>query len=201
MLLLVLLTLSAAGQETATVGNSKGVCPPPAQSRKESVAVPRRAPPKAPMTGVHFVGTVTMLVSLSDTGAICEITVVKGIDFNLDKQAVQAIQAHLFQPIQQDGKAIPGSMMVQRDFWRGDSSDIVVAENADSVHDEITSGDRAVSTQDIETVIESGMIDGSTYRNGYFGMSFTATGATLNGPSTTENHGDAARLVDAVSTA
>jgi len=60
----------------------KGVCP---TEEKSSVETPRRRAPAPSFPGLHYVGTVTMRLSLSDTGYICGVEVVKGIQPELDK--------------------------------------------------------------------------------------------------------------------
>lgn len=150
------------------------------------------------MPGVHYVGTVTVVVSLSDTGNVCAVEVVKGIADALDKQAVDAIRQQPFQPIRQDGKPIPGFMTIQRDFWRGDTSDILVSQNADASPDEISPDAKLVHPLDIASLIASGKVEGQRYWNQYFGVSFTAPRATFTAPSLVDDQGRNVRLVDAV---
>lgn len=140
-----------------------------------------------------------MLVSLSDTGFICDVKVIKSLEPAIDKQAVNTIRQQLFQPIRQGDKPIPGSMMIFRDFWRGDTSDFLIGENAGAAPDEIPASAQAASPPDIVSLLTAGKIDGSTYTNGYFGLEFTAPGASLTAVSLTDPRGTAVRLVDAVS--
>src|SRR5207302_982822 len=112
----------------------KGVCP---TEENSSVEIPQRRAPAPPFPGLHYVGTVTMRLSLSDTGYICGVEVVKGIQPDLDKQAVNAIKGQIFQPILLEGKPIAGVMTIQRDFFRGDTSDTVFSENVDAASDDI----------------------------------------------------------------
>jgi hypothetical protein len=87
---------------------------------------------------MHYLGAVTMVVSLSDTGYICAVEVVRGIEDKLDKQAVDVMRQQVFQPILLDGKPTAGDMMVQRDFWRADASDTLYSENAGASSSEIS---------------------------------------------------------------
>ncbi|MGA6988000.1 MAG: energy transducer TonB [Terriglobales bacterium] len=158
----------------------------------------KRATPAPPMPGVHYVGVVTVVVSLSDTGSVCAVEVVKGIADALDKQAVDAIRQQPFQPIRLDGKPVPGFMTIQRDFWRGDTSNILVSQNADASPDEISSDAKLVHALDIASLIASGKVEGQRYWNQYFGVSFTAPRAVFTAPSVVDDQGRNVRLVDAV---
>jgi hypothetical protein len=192
----ILLALSFAILGSSAFGETdKGACPPASGS---SVAVSKRATPAPPVSGVHYVGTVTLRLSLSDTGYLCAVAVVNGITEALDKQAVDAIRQQIFQPIQQGGKPVPGFMMIQRDFWRGDTSDILISQNADASPDEIPSDAKLFKALDVPALVASGKVEGESYRNLYFGVSFTARGGAFTAPSAVDEQGRNVRLVDAV---
>jgi hypothetical protein len=192
--LLMFLTAVQGGSSAPGTGN-KGVCPPPP---KPAVTIPKRGSPAPPVPGMHYLGAVTMLVSLSDTGSICEVEVVKGIEEALDKQAVSVIRQQPFQPIRQDGKPIPGFMTIRRDFWRGDTSDTLVSLNADDSKGEVPPDAESFPAVDVRSLIAAGKVDGKRYWNEYFGLSFTAPGAALTAPSTVDEQGRNVRLVEAV---
>lgn len=173
-----------------------GTCPPATGSLP---SIPERAIPAPPTTDVHYAGTVTMVLSLSNTGYLCDIKVLKGISDALDKQAVYAIRQQLFQPIRRDGKPVPGYMTVQRDFWRGDKTDFLISQNADASPDELSPDARSFPPADIQALIASGKVEGTTYRNGYFGISFAAPGAAFKAPAAVDEQGRNVRLVEAVS--
>ena len=175
--------------------NDKGVCPPVS---KPSGTLPKHDIPAPPTTDVHYVGTVTVVVSLSDTGYLCDATVVKGISEALDKQAVDAIRQQPFQPIRQDGKAVPGYMTIYRDFWRGDTSDFLISQNADASPDEIPGQARLFKALDVPALVAAGQVDGQSYRNRYFGISFAAPGAAFTAPSAIDDQGRNVRLVEAI---
>lgn len=190
------LVLSFAILGSSAYGETdKGVCPAASDS---SVAVSKRATPAPPISGVHYVGTVTLRLSLSDTGYVCAIAVVDGLTEALDKQAVDAIRQQIFQPIRQSGKPVPGFMMIQRDFWRGDTSDILISQNADASPDEIPSDAKLFKALDVPALVASGRVEGQSYRNQYFGVSFTAPSGAFTAPSTVDDQGRNVRLVDAV---
>jgi hypothetical protein len=194
---ILLLTATAAAQDTAIPGNGKGTCPP--RLKSSSVQALERTIPSAPVAGVHYAGTVTMLISLSDTGYVCEVNILKSTDPMLNEEATTAIREQVFQPIQLDGKPIAGSMMIYRDFWRGDHSDFLMAENANATPDEIPF-EMETSSTDIPRLVSAATIDGTRYRNDYFGITFTANGAELTTPPLAANRGSAIRLVQAVAT-
>lgn len=175
--------------------SDKGVCPP---ALNPSLPIANHAVPTPPTTDVHYVGTVTVVVSLSDTGYLCDATVVKGISEALDKQALDAIRQQPFQPIRQDGKAVPGHMTIYRDFWRGDTSDFTISENANASPDEIPGDAKLFKAPDVYSLIASGHVEGQKYRNQYFGISFAAPGAAFTAPSAIDDQGRNVPLVDAV---
>lgn len=192
----ILLALSLAIWGPSAFGETdKGVCPPASDS---SVAVSKRATPAPPVSGVHYVGTVTLRLSLSDTGYLCAVAVVNGITEALDKQAVDAVRQQIFQPIRQDGKPVPGFMMIHRDFWRGDTSDILMSQNADATPDAIPSDAKSFKALAVPALIAYGKVEGESYRNQYFGVSFTARGGAFTAPSSVDEQGRNVRLVDAV---
>ena len=189
-----LMLLPRPVQEPVSPANGKGVCP--ASPVASSIELSRRDIPTPPAPGVHYVGTVSVLVSLSDTGFVCAVTVVKGIDETLNREAVTAIRPQVFQPIQIDGKPVSGLMMIHRDYWRGDdAADLLIAENAGATPDEIAN---VASAADLTEVMSSCHIDGDSYRNDFFGLSFVAAGSELSTPPVSENRGVGIRLVDAI---
>lgn len=191
-----LLLTATPVQDAAIPGNGRGTCPPAARISSD---LPTRAIPTPPVKGVHYAGTVTVLISLSETGYVCDISVLKGIDAKLDQEAITAMRAQVFQPIQLDGKPVAGSMMIYRDFWRGDDSDFLMAENANASPDEIPAALQEPPAHELTSMVGAAKIDGNRYSNDFFGMSFTAEGAELNSPPLSDNHSTKIRLVDAVS--
>jgi hypothetical protein len=89
-------------------------------------------------------------------------------------------------------------MMIYRDFWRGDNSDFLIGENANASPDEIPSEVKETSTTDISGLVSAAAIDGTHYRNDYFGITFAADGAELDIPPLSDNRTTWIRLVDAV---
>ena len=112
--------------------------------------------------------------SLSDTGYLCDVSIVKGMEPAIDREARSAIQQQVFQPIKIGDKAIAGSMLVFRDYWRGDNSDLLFGENADAATDEVRS---EPTDSDLSSLLRAAKIDGSRYENPYFGVAFSADGA------------------------
>jgi hypothetical protein len=148
------------------------------------------------MAGLHYVGSVAMIVSLSDTGYVCDVTIVKELDPEADKDALAAIHNEVFQPIRVDDKPSPGSMMIFRDFWRDDAHTVLAGQNAGAAPDETPEPTNA-DVPDIVSVLAASKIDGDTYTNRYFGVSFTAPGAQLSANPVADPGGDVVRLVDA----
>ena len=167
-------------------------------SKSEIPELSRRPIPKASINDVHYVATVVLQVDLSENGSICDLKIVKSAGAEFDKEALQAISRTLFQPITLEGKPIPGTMLILRDYFRGNSSNTLYAENANAANDEIPPEATIADAPPISVLLIKGKIDGNTYRNDYFGVSFTAPAATLTSPKPKEN-ATALRLVDAIS--
>jgi hypothetical protein len=195
VLRLGLILLSVALGVPASAGMVKGVCP---VRPKPSAVTPEPSTPVAPIPGVHYVGTVTLLISLSNTGYVCEVQVLKGIDDAKNRQAIAALQDEIFQPILENGRASPGTMTVQRAFWRGDTSDFLMSQNVDATPDEITPDARAFHALDIQSVLKSGTLEDESYRNKYFGLSFITPGAAFTSPPLSEDENRNAWLIGAV---
>ena len=138
-----------------------------------------------------------MMLSLSDSGSICDITLVRGLDPELDQQAVSDIRQQIFQPILLDDKPIPGSMMIFRDFWRGDTSNFLFGQTAGAAPDDIPESTQSIDTPDVLSILTAGKIDGNTYTNKYFGLEFTVPGASLSADALKDPRAGMIRLVDA----
>ena len=147
---------------------------------------------------MHYLGAVTVVVSLSDTGYVCAVEVVKGLDHVLDKEAVDSIRQQVFQPIRESGRPIPGSMAIVRDFWQGDGNDILVSENRGAAPDEIPPDARSFRAADVASLIKAGKVRGTEYRNEYFGLSLQAPGGVFAPTPVVDDQARNVRLVDAV---
>jgi Gram-negative bacterial TonB protein C-terminal len=192
LLLLLCWQLSFAQADT-------GTCPAPQRSALSEI--PKRDPEAAPMPGMRFVGSVVLVLSLSDTGAICELTVLKSLNPELDKQAIALIRRELFQPIRVDDKPVPGSMTVFRDFWHDDKSNTDYSETANAAPEDIPSQEQSPKTLTPTRVLMKGEIDGSTYRNEYLSLTISVPEAELVFPTLTDPEASVIRLVTAISTA
>ena len=192
--LIILLVANAGGQDKPVPANGKGTCPAP---DAPSAQISTHQVPAPPISGVHYAGTVSVLLSLSDTGYLCDVSIVEGMEPELDREAIGAIQQQVFQPMKIGDKAVAGSMLVFRDYWRGDNSDLLFGENANAAADEVGS---EPTDSDLPSLLNAAKIDGSRYENSYFGVAFSADGADLSTPPLSANHALGVRLVDAVVT-
>ena len=190
--LMILLVANAGAQDKPVPANGKGTCPAPGAPTAQ---ISTRQIPAAPISGVHYAGTVTVLLSLSDTGYLCNVAIVKGIEPALDREAISAIQQQVFQPIKIGDKPVAGYMLAFRDYWRGDNSDLLFGENANAATDEVRS---EPTDSDLSSLLNAGKIDGSRYENSYFGVALSADGAELSMPPLSANHALGVRLVNAV---
>jgi Gram-negative bacterial TonB protein C-terminal len=190
--LIILLVANAGAQDKPVPGNGKGTCPAP---DAPTAQISTRQVPAPPTASVHYAGTVTVLISLSDTGYLCDVSIVKGMEPALDREAIGAIQQQVFQPIKLGDKAVAGSMLVFRDYWRGDNSDLLFGENANAATDELRS---EPTDSELPSLLSAAKIDGSRYENSYFGVAFSADGADLSTPPLSANRALGVRLVNAV---
>ena len=186
--LLMSLLLSPANDD-------KGTCPPAAKNQPPDLS--RRATPKSLTPEVHYVGTVVLQLDLSDTGAICDVKILKSAGAEPDNEALQVIRGSLFQPITVEGKPIPGSMLILRDYFRGNNSNTLVAENANAAEDAVPAAVPVRNAPLISAVLAAGQVNGSSYRNDYFGISFDTPGTTLTAPKP-EGKATTDRLVTAM---
>jgi hypothetical protein len=173
--LIILLAANACAQDKPVPAKGKGTCPAP---DAPTAQISTRQVPAPPIAGVHYAGTVTVLLSLSDTGYLCDVSIVKGMEPAINREARSAIQQQVFQPIKIGDKAVAGSMLVFRDR-RGDNSDLLFGENADAATDEVRS---EPTDSDLPSLLSAAKIDGRRYENSYFGVTFSADGAELNTP-------------------
>ncbi|HEX8817093.1 MAG TPA: energy transducer TonB [Terriglobales bacterium] len=69
------------------------------------------------MPGKQYLGTVSLLTQLSDTGRVCFIVSIDGINKDIDKKTEQASQQRRFDPVRRDGRPVPALATVYVDYW------------------------------------------------------------------------------------
>ena len=129
MRILVLALVVIATQNLSA--SDKGYCPPPPHSTAyHSSPHASTAPPDRP--NATFIGTVTVLTVVSDTGNVCSARVVDGIkDKKLNAEAAKKVGAMTFdEPARKNGRPVPTVITVQITFWR-DSDGNIRSEIAD----------------------------------------------------------------------
>ena len=102
----------------------KGFCPPSPQITGE-VAQRTAAVPIAPTAEAHYVGTVTVMVVISDKGYVCDVHLLRGIDKLTDKAAVASLRKWQFAPARKDGRAVPAVVSAEVDLWRSAKDELV----------------------------------------------------------------------------
>lgn len=99
--------------------NDKGFCPPPHSISKELRAqpapTPNQPPPEADAT---FAGTVSLLIVISNKGFVCSVQLIRGLDKEADKRAVEGTRQWRFDPSKKDGRPVAVEMRVEVAFWR-----------------------------------------------------------------------------------
>ena len=102
----------------------KGFCPPSPQIAGE-VAQRTAAIPIAPTAEAHYVGTVTVMVVISDKGYVCDVHLLRGIDKPTNKAAMASIRKWQFAPARKDGRAVPVVVSAEVDLWRNSKDELV----------------------------------------------------------------------------
>jgi len=123
--LIVSIMLLAAEVSSAS---DRGFCPPtPAKPNSNATAKSAKRTPPAP--DAQFVGTVTLMAVISDTGYVCDAQVIRGLDKETDKRAEDSLRQGQFRPAYKDGHAIPVVVSVDVNYWRKDGELIQVPPN------------------------------------------------------------------------
>jgi TonB family protein len=124
-LLLLLFLLSST---FCTARDDKGRCPPPSGISKEARAnlnpAPNQTPPEA---GAKFAGTVFVLLTISDTGYVCNAQLIQGFDKEGDKRALEGTRKWRFNPSKKDGHPVAVELRVELSFWRNANGELVLA--------------------------------------------------------------------------
>jgi TonB family protein len=97
--------------------DSKGFCPP-TPSKPKVGATKTVAPQIPPSPESQFVGTVTLMAVISDTGSVCDAQVIRGVDKQTNQKAEKALRAWHFEPARKDGHAVPVVISVDLTYWR-----------------------------------------------------------------------------------
>jgi|SRR5215470_7083779 len=102
----------------------KGVCPPlpPTNAKRPKP----NAPPLVPSSDTKNIGTVTLLLVVSNKGYVCSSRVLKGINNELDQQAQSTAQTWRFDPAQKNGRAVPVVISVGVNFKTNNAGEIVL---------------------------------------------------------------------------
>jgi hypothetical protein len=64
-------------------------------------------PPASTDPNKKYFGTVTFLAVISDKGYVCSAEVLRGLNKELNKKTVKAVQGRHFDPWQKNGRAVP----------------------------------------------------------------------------------------------
>ena len=105
------------GFEVCANADSKGLCPPSPPKPKVGATKPL-APQNPPSPESQFVGTVTLMAVISDTGSVCDAQVIRGVDKQTDQKAEKALRAWHFEPARKGGHAVPVVVNVDLTYWR-----------------------------------------------------------------------------------
>src|ERR1041385_7933917 len=121
LLLLLCSTVFAASDD-------KGLCPSPHPISKELRAQPAATPSEPPPeTDAKFAGTVSLLLVISDRGYVCSVQLIRGLDKEIDKRAIQGAQIGRFHPSTKNGHPVAVEMRIEVGFWRKANGELVSA--------------------------------------------------------------------------
>jgi TonB family protein len=96
-------------------GQKKGFCPPVPEA---SAFKTKNSPSPPPAAGAKSIA-VTVLTLVSDTGYVCDASVLNGVEKDIDKVAVQAVRSWRFKPARKDGRDVPVVITVKVNFEKG----------------------------------------------------------------------------------
>jgi hypothetical protein len=103
----------------------KGNCPPSPRPTPPATKIAKvNPPPDEP--GKTYVGSVFLLVVVSDKGYVCSSQVVQGVNKELNSRAVTVLHDAHFQPQMKDGRpAVPVLLTARVDFWRDKDGQLI----------------------------------------------------------------------------
>src|SRR5690242_10989223 len=84
---------------------SKGFCPP-TPAKPNVPPTKTSAPQNLPSLDAQYAGSVLLMAVISDKGFVCSAQVIRGLDKQIDKKAVQTVRQWHFQPARKDGHAV-----------------------------------------------------------------------------------------------
>jgi TonB family protein len=117
--LLVIIVLAAK----VALGEDKGSCPPlPPPS---AFPTPKKPAPPLDSPERTYVGTVTLIAVVSDTGYVCGAKVIRGIDKRIDADAISTLRKWHYDPIRKNGRGVPVVITVDLNWWRDKQGQLV----------------------------------------------------------------------------
>jgi TonB family protein len=121
---IVTLVVILFGAAASAVASDKGMCPP--SPPRSAFPTPKKAATPPSRLDVTFVGTVTVLAVVSDTGYVCSAQVGNGVkDKKINADAVKTVSQFRFDPARKDGRAVPTFTRVEVHYWRDGNGNLV----------------------------------------------------------------------------
>lgn len=119
----ILLVVVAVLAATAASGENKGNCPslPP----PSAIPAPKKPPPPPDSPEKTYVGTVTLIAVVSDTGYVCNSTVIRGIDKRIDADAISTLRKWHYNPALKNGRGVPVVITVALNYWRDKQGQLI----------------------------------------------------------------------------
>jgi TonB family protein len=100
----------------------KGYCPPPLRPSGRNLALNA---PQRTSSEKDIVGSVILLVRISDTGYVCSAEVRQSLSKELDAKALEAIRDMHLKPAKKDGRTVPIVAIMKVSFRRNKNGDVV----------------------------------------------------------------------------
>ncbi len=115
--------IAALAIGTMCRAEDKGYCP---LSPAPNIAAPKKAsPPESPVADKKYLGTVTLLVVVSDKGYVGSTHVLRGPSKEFTKRAETAVRGWRFDPARKDGHAVPVVITVDVTFHTTSTGEVV----------------------------------------------------------------------------
>jgi Gram-negative bacterial TonB protein C-terminal len=105
----------------ASAQSSHEWCPtlPPAGTVSVAKPVPPTSPP-----GQTYLGTVVLLVAISNRGNVCAVTLASGVDEAINIDAINRVQKWRFHPAKKDNRAVEILAQLDIQYWRNRNGQI-----------------------------------------------------------------------------
>ena len=102
---------------SASFADNKGTCPPAPPTTSNRTTANAEEPR----------GTITLLAVVSDTGYVCSVRIIRGVNKKADADALKAVRTWRFAPAKKDGRPVPVVITVEVKYEREKDGNVVLS--------------------------------------------------------------------------